>query len=154
MKGIKHLVQCHCVLPQYRRETKPIFHKFVVFSILDEENDKIDNRLVQCENCGTIHKIIDVCKSEIIPGKDESNTVITVLDVKTSIPEKLSKILENNNCDISTWEHAQFVFENELWEEDIIISKETLGDSTSLKILNIKNENKYKIKTINRTDVI
>ena len=41
MPGIKHLIQCHCILPQYRNIDDPIFHKFIVFSKMDSNGDLI-----------------------------------------------------------------------------------------------------------------
>ena len=35
MAGIKHLIECHCMLPQYRNKKDRQYHKFVVFSIID-----------------------------------------------------------------------------------------------------------------------
>ena len=64
MQGFKHLVQCHCILPQYRKMKDPVFHKFVVFSTIDKK-DNVEPKNVQCNNCGVIHKVFDICKSEI-----------------------------------------------------------------------------------------
>ena len=46
--GIKHLIECNCVLPQYQNTKKPIFHKFTVFSIIDEDN-QIQDKNVICQ---------------------------------------------------------------------------------------------------------
>lgn len=153
MKGLKHLIQCHCVLPQYRRQDDPIFHKFTVFSIV-REDDSVETKYVQCENCGVIHKVFDICKSEIISGNDESQTVLTVEDIKMSLPDKVSHILDSYNCDISTWEHVEFLFANEMWGTEIILKKEENEESTNLKILQINGSDKIRIKTANRKDVI
>ena len=62
LEGVRHLIECHCTLPQYRNANPPVYHKFVVFSVLDE--DAIQKKLVQCNNCGIIHKVVDLCKKK------------------------------------------------------------------------------------------
>ena len=153
MKGIRHLIQCHCVLPQFRRRSTPVFHKFPVFSIFDS-NDTIEKKFAQCENCGVIHKVIDLCRSEILSGKDELISIMSIVDIKLSMPDKLSNMLETYNCDISTWEHVQFIIDSELWGESVAIKKDEHEDISSIKILEINGENKFKIKTVTRKEVI
>ena len=153
MKGIRHLIECHCVLPQYRRRDIPVFHKFPVFSIVDKQ-DNISDKIVQCENCGTVHRVYDVCRSEILAGKDETRAALTIEDIKFSISEKLSNILESYNCDISIWEHVEFIIANEIWGTELVLKKETQEEVTNLKILQINGEDKLRIKTASRKDVI
>ena len=105
-EGVKHLVQCHCILPQYRNRPEPVFHKFTVFSVV--ENDSVVEKISQCPNCGVIHKIIDICKSEILIGKDENRTLIEKSDLALSLPEKVIDLLETYSCDLPTWEHCAF----------------------------------------------
>ena len=110
MAGIKHLIQCHCILPQYRRMKNPIFHKFTVYSKWNKDGGIID-KISQCNNCGVIHKIIDICKSEIIPGKDESRLITHLDDIKIMLPQDLASILENYDCDLPTYENAKFILD-------------------------------------------
>ena len=65
MTGVLHLIECHCCLPQYKNSKKPVYHKFKVFSILDD-GDTVISKHSQCNNCGVVHHVIDICKSEII----------------------------------------------------------------------------------------
>ena len=64
MNGFKHLVQCHCVLPQFRRRPEPVFHLFVVFSVLGND-DKVEPKYAECNNCGAVHHVTEVGQSEI-----------------------------------------------------------------------------------------
>jgi len=153
MKGIRHLIQCHCVLPQYRRKDTPIFHKFTVFSVI-KSNDAVEKKIVQCENCGIIHRVFDICRSEILVGKDESETVLTIEDIRHSLPDKIVHILDSYNCDVSVWEHIEFLIDNEQWGEEIVIKKETQEETTNLKILKLNGPDKIRIKTANRKDII
>ena len=58
VEGVKHLIQCHCVLPQYRNANPPMFHKFVTFSVVDDDQFKA---------------IIDSWRSDHIWKKDNHN---------------------------------------------------------------------------------
>ena len=78
--GIKHHIQCLCVLPQYRKKENPPYHEFVVFSIIDE-SDTMEEKHAQCNNCGVIHRVIDVCKSEIATNRAEIS-FLTMDDIK------------------------------------------------------------------------
>ena len=42
---IKHLVECQCILKIFEKKTKPLYHKFIVFSVIDE-NDNILEKFV------------------------------------------------------------------------------------------------------------
>lgn len=144
-EGIRHLVQCHCVLPQYRKRKDPVFHKFLVFSILD--NGICTPKLSQCNNCGQLHNVVDICKSELLSGRDESNTIPNEIDIGMSISDKLKHILESNNCDITLWEQAQFYEENKLWGNKIILSKDEIKNNIQVKYLLFVDDKKFKIQT-------
>jgi hypothetical protein len=146
MHGVKHLIQCHCVLPQYRGRHEPFFHKFTVFSLINDD-DSVTPRFSQCNNCQVIHKVIGICKSEIVPGVDESSAILTVSDIRTSIPEKFCKVMDKHSCDQASWEHLKFIMEGQMWGESIIISREVLGDSTQLKLLRINDRDNYALET-------
>ena len=64
----KHLIECQCTLKIFENKTKPLYHKFVVFSLLEDEN--IEEKYVTCNNCDIVHRVYDICKSEIKWGKE------------------------------------------------------------------------------------
>ena len=143
VEGLKHLIQCHCVLPQYRNANPAIFHKFVVFSLV--EDDVVKEKIVQCNNCGVLHRISDHCKSEIIHGKDSSSAVRTVEDVELNIPEKLAAYLKSQQVDIATWEQVEWVLDNPQ-DSEIVIRRDEQGDRTNLKILTIKKDKTFRTR--------
>ena len=98
MPGTKHLIECHCVLPQFKNAKNPQYHKFVVFSLFDESGGIIP-KYAQCNNCGVVHNIIDICKSEIQVGREHAS-LIDIKDCKMLLPKDLVSILENYNCDL------------------------------------------------------
>ena len=79
--GIKHLIECHCVLPQFRNRLDAVYHRFVVFSIIDADDNMVP-KYAQCNNCGVIHKVIDVMTSEVALGNDNDAAVISIDDIK------------------------------------------------------------------------
>ena len=134
--GTKHIIQCHCILPQYKMMKDPVFHKFIVFSLIDS-NDDIIPKFSQCNNCGVIHKVIDICKSEIVHGFEDESAILNIADIKTSLSKDIVSILETYNCDIATWEHVLDVIEEERWGENIILNRNIIDSQQNVKVLNI-----------------
>lgn len=141
----RHLIQCHCILPQYRKRTDPVFHKFVVFSIID--NDKVEEKIVQCPNCNVVHNIVDLCKSEIVEGKDETRSIVDIDDLKISLPEKLINILESYSVDLPIWEHASFILEEKMWNERIKLTSDETNEKSISKFLLFLAADSFKIIT-------
>lgn len=142
MDGFKHLVQCHCILPQYRDRKDPVFHKFVVFSEIDD-NDQVKPKNAQCNNCGVIHKVFDICKSEIVHSKEEMKTLISKKDIQLMLPNKLSEILDAYNVDIATWEQAKFIIKNKKWGSHILLNRDETDYEETGKILKIIDSNEF-----------
>ena len=149
LDGIRHLIECHCVLPQYRNRNPPVFHKFVVFSIVSD--DQVQKKLAQCNNCGILHRIVDICKSEIVHGLEEGSSLRTIEDLKVSLPQRLSDFLVTQKLDISAWELVEFLIDNKL-ERDVVLSKTESGDITQLKILQINADGSFKVRNETRQD--
>ena len=146
--GIKHLIQCHCILPQYRNKKNPVFHKFVVFSIIDD-SDTCKSKIVNCNNCGISHRVYDLCKSELLTGNEDTRSVMKKEDFKLSLPSSLYDLLNSYNCEIHDWEHVLHIFQNNLWyTEDcfIILSRDTDEDSISGKLLRITGAGAFRIE--------
>ena len=72
---VKHLIECHCTLPQYRNRPDIVYHKFPVFSLL--ESDSVVEKLARCNNCDAVHRVFDVCKSEIFIGDLDISAIKT-----------------------------------------------------------------------------
>lgn len=150
--GQKHLITCRCFLPQFKHRKEPVFHKFIVFSIINDDNT-VQVKNAQCVNCGMVHKVIDICRSEIL-GKDETRSVVTISDIKISLPEKLTGILENNNADLPTWEAAQFLLENKQWGSFVVLSTENVDGEKTGKILKILGETLFRVEAFSRKEVV
>ena len=137
MAGDKHLIQCHCVLPQFRKRPDPIFHKFVVFSNISESGDVMP-KIVKCNNCGVLHKVTDFCKSEMIYGIDESFATMTIADLSRQIPDSIKEILETHRCDIATWEQVGDIIQNNEWGTSSVIAKDTISGINTDKASNYR----------------
>jgi hypothetical protein len=148
MQGTKHLIECSCFLPQNKNKTKIVYHKFVVFSIIDDE-DAVIEKLAQCNNCGVIHRVYDICQSEILVGREDSkSSILTQNEISLMLPSAVSNVLSTYNADLATWEQALFNFENKI-ENLIIVSKE-MDPVTFLmkgKIMKIIKGGSVKIET-------
>lgn len=153
MKGYKHLIECHCVLPQYRKMANPLFHKFVVFSMEDDEGNVIP-KMSQCNNCGAIHRVVDFCKSEIAPGKDETKSVITKIDVARSLPKQLVEVLDEYQMEVPDFELAKFYVDNQQWGSIIVLSREVEGEGYAGKVLNFVGPDRYRIDPYFDTDMV
>jgi len=151
--GIKHLINCHCVLPQYRRKPNPIFHKFVVFSIVSDD-DIVEAKIVTCNNCSVLHRIIDICKSEFIYNKEDTRSVITIDDIKVMLPDKMVDILESYDVDLPTWEQASFLIDSKKWNSYLILTSEFIDSRTEGKLLRILGESLYKVEPFFRSEYV
>ena len=145
MQGVKHLLECHCILPQFKNRNPTIFHKFVAFSVIDD-SDTVVSTQVQCNNCGTIHKIVDLCRSEIISGKDESKLVEKVEDVSVSLPKSIVDLFKTYNLEISDYQKARFILENQMWDSTILLSSETEEDSKVGKLLRFTSRDSFRVE--------
>jgi hypothetical protein len=135
--GTRHLIECNCILPQYKKRKNPIFHKFPVFSIIDEE-DNVEEKIVACNNCGILHKVTEIGQSTLLP-KENVRFLKTIDEIKPNLPEDLVAMLEQNDCDISVWEEAEFIINERLYEKQkdvfILLGSEEVDEMTLGKIL-------------------
>jgi hypothetical protein len=91
--------------------------------------------------------VYDLCKSEIVTGKDELRSVSTKKEVGFSIPGDLRDLLETYGCDLPTWELIKFVLDEQRWGEKIILSHETVGDETTGKVLTVVSGDRFMLES-------
>lgn len=146
-KGVKHLVQCHCMLPHYKSSPEPVFHQFVVFSIVNLASDTVVPKFSECNNCGAVHKIVDFCKSEIVTGREDLKSQLSLRDLKHSLPESLFELLESYNKTLPDFEHAQFILENQLWEDFIVLTREEIEDYVQGKLVRFITHDRFRVES-------
>lgn len=148
----RHLIECQCILKIFEKKTKPLYHKFAVFSLFDDE-DNVEEKYVSCNNCGSIHRVYDIFKSEIMWGKDGYEGLVNKIEdiafnLENNGQQKLVEILTSNKIeDVSIWEYAEYITENSL-EGHIVLNKNDIKDKTVMKVLYI-NDKGFKIKNEN-----
>jgi len=150
MQGIKHLIECHCVLPQFRDRRVPLYHSFVAFSILDDD-DNVIPKYSQCNNCGVIHRVIDVTKSEVALGNDNAAAVVSIDDLRHSVPESVANVLDSYGVDVATWEETVFLIENAMWGSTVTLVSDESGDEIHGKQLRFMRNMQFKIEPFIRT---
>jgi hypothetical protein len=130
-----------------------VYHKFVVFSEVDDSDTVVASN-VQCNNCGTVHKIYDICKSEISAGKDESAAVEKKEDVALSLPKQLVELMETYSLEICDYQMARHIIENKSWNTTIVLSFESEGEKSSGKILKFLAEDRFRVESFSRQEIL
>lgn len=143
-EGIKHTISCLCVLPQYRKQANPPYHQFVVFSTIDD-SDVIEPKMAECNNCGVIHNVIDLCKSEVVTTRDELN-LLTRKDIGYMLPQQVRELLETYDCDLPTWEQALFIVNEKKWGSFIVLDRTSTDEGSDGKMLRFKKGGRYMIE--------
>lgn len=151
--GLKHLIQCRCILPQFKRLKNPPRHQFITFSVIGDDNVAIP-KFVQCNNCGIIHKVTDVGRSEIVSGREFMSSIMSIDEIKASLPEKLAGVMETNNCDLPTWEAVKFIIENQRWGEFVVLSSDEEDGTRQGKYVTILGETLFKVDSFTREEVV
>lgn len=152
-KGIKHLIRCRCFLPQFKGKPNPPNHQFVVFSVLDDE-DVIKASFAQCNNCGLIHKVTDICVSEIMPGRENMSSILSIDEIKVGMSEQLVALLETHQVDQATWEQAAWILEKERWGDPVILSSELVDGIRQGKYVRIIGKNLFKVDSFAREEIV
>lgn len=146
-RGHKHIVTCKCILQQYKTQVDPPLYAFKVFSIVSDE-DTVEPSYAQCPNCGLIHKVVDICVSEFV-SREEMKSLETIEEIKTSLPEKLLRVLSSSekDIDIATWQDIKFTLENQEFGKNIILSITRESGDVIYKFLTIFSETLFRVQT-------
>ena len=149
MSFVKHLVECQCVLNIFKNKTKAIYHKIPVFSLIDEEGN-VKEKYIACNNCGIIHRVYEVCKSEIKWGHEDDKSMIPDKDdIKFNLEaqgyEKIVSIFEQNDLEICDWEILEYSLDNGI-ECDIVLNRVESDNNVIIKIISISSDGKFKLK--------
>lgn len=152
LNGVKHLITCRCVLPQFKRRPNPPQHQFVVFSVINDD-DTVKMKFVQCNNCGIVHKVTEVNRSEVV-SRESMGSLSTIDDIKVGLPTNLATVLEANSADLPTWENAQFIYENKRWGSFVVLATDEEEGLRQGKYVMILGENLIKVETFAREEIV
>lgn len=145
------MITCRCILQQFKSKKNPPLHGFVVFSVVGNDN-LVVQKYAQCNNCGIVHKIVDLCKSEIVSGKENMPSIVSVDDIKCSLPSSYCEVLEKNSADLATWENIQFLLEKKMWGSHVVLTSELNEDVRTGKILIVLGESLLKVDSFMREE--
>lgn len=82
------------------------------------------------------------------------NSMVKIDDIKASLSKNLVDILERHEVDLATWENAQFILENKLWGEFVVIAQEEEDGTRQGKYVRIMGENLFKIESFIRSEIL
>ena len=150
--GIKHLLQCRCILPTMKNRKDPPLHKFKVFSL--QENGKIVEKMVTCNNCGVVHRVYEVCKSEILNNVEGTRSSVTIEDISLMMTESILNILKSYEKELPDYEHVKFMIEEERVGEFIILSQEFNEGRRTGKVLKYKGNSRFEIEPFSMSEII
>ena len=88
-----------------------------------------------------------MCKSDIKVGSEDLPTIRTIEDISFSLPDKINKLLLENNCLIDTYEEIEYIFDNEVYPSTVFIGRKRIDEDVNLKMLEIKSESRFSIKS-------
>lgn len=149
---MKHLVTCRCVLPQFKRSPNPPQHQFVVFSVVGDDNNVVP-KYAQCNNCGIIHRVVEINRSEVIQGKEMMGSIPTVEDIKLGLPDKLGAMLEANSADLPTWEAVQHLYRTKQWGGFAVLTTDEDGGMKQGKYVRLLGESLFQVEAFERNEV-
>ena len=150
--GIKHLLQCRCILPTLKKRKDPPLHQFKVFSI--QENGKIVEKMVTCNNCGVVHRVHEVCRSSIMNNVEGTKSSVTIDDISLMIPESILSILKSYEKELPDYEHIKFMLDDEKVGEFIILSQEFNEGRRTGKVLKYKGNRRFEIEPFSMAETI
>jgi len=150
-KGVKHLIQCRCILPTLKGRSNPPLHSFIVFSIIDE-NGSLIGKNVSCNNCGVMHHVTEVCTSSIVQSVDGSSSQVSIDDIAMFLPDSVKNILESYSKELPDYEHVKFMIDENITNEFVVLDQEFNEGKKSGKILKYKGSNKFEIEPFSRKE--
>lgn len=144
--GQLHLIECHCILPLYKQSIPRVYHKFSVYSKINEKSGNVIPKYVNCNNCGITHFVYELCRSEIKTGKEDINSVRSVEEICVSLPDNIVEILTKNKSTIDLYEKIEDILEQGVFPSKCILSRERIGEEYIIKYIVIKGKNSIKIE--------
>jgi len=150
--GIKHLIECRCILPTMKNRDNAPLHKFKVFSI--QEKDQVIEKMVTCNNCGIVHRVYEICKSEILHNVEGTRSSITIEDISLMLPETVLKILNSYEKELPDFEHVKFMIEENKAGDFITLSQEFNDGRKTGKVLKYKGNSRFEIEPFSRSEIL
>jgi len=71
----KHLIECQCTLSIFKNKNTLIYHKIPVVNFYDDNEDLMEKYII-CDNCGVVHRVYEIFKSEIKWGMENLKSLV------------------------------------------------------------------------------
>lgn len=141
---ICHTVECQCILPIYSKVERPVYHSFVVFSTIEAES--LEEKYVECNNCGVIHQITNINKSNIISDTTKyKSLVVNKEDLSYSLPSKYLDFLTKKKVEeVYIWEKINFLLENNL-SELVLFNRSQIDNYIVCEFIEVIDKDNFKI---------
>lgn len=141
---ICHAIECQCILPVYSKVEKPVYHQFIVFSQL--QDDMIEEKYVECNNCGIIHQITGCNKSNLISDTTNyKSLVVNKEDLSYNLPSKYLDFLTSRNVEeIYIWEKINYLLENNI-KELVLFKRSSIENYIICEFIEIIDKDNFKI---------
>lgn len=141
---ICHTLECQCILPIYNKVEKPVYHSFVVFSTFVD--DSLEEKYVECNNCGVVHQVLNVNKSNIISDVTKyKSLVVSKEDLSYNLPSKYLDFLTKKNIEeVYIWEKINFLLENDI-SEKVLFNRSQIDNYTVCEFIEVIDKDKFKI---------
>ena len=94
-------------------------------------------------NSFIINEIVKKIKSKIQIG----GGIRTIDDIKLSLPNDIVDLLNSYSCLLPTWEQAEFIFQEQDWGAEIVLTREELDEIVTGKLLKIENGTAFKVES-------
>jgi hypothetical protein len=104
-------------------------------------------KYADCNNCGAVHKVYDICKSTLVIGQEDIRSKMSKSDFKFSLSSDVFEVLQQYNRELPDFEYAQFITDNEKWGSTIVLSREELDGTVQGKTLRFVEKNKLRIES-------
>jgi hypothetical protein len=92
-----------------------------------------------------VHKVVDLCKSELT-SKEESRSIPAIQDIELSVGPDLASLLKSYDCDLATWEQAEWIVLSKAYDNFVILSKEEIDDEIHGKRLLFLENGRFRIE--------
>lgn len=125
---------------------------FAVFSVVEDDGE-FRVRFAQCNNCGIIHRVTEFNRSVVV-SREAMGSLVSIDDVRASLPARLADLLEANNVDLATWEMASFIVENKRWGDFVVLAADEESGLRQGKYVRILGEALFKVESFTREEIV
>ena len=104
----------------------------------------VKDKNMKCPNCGRIHRVIEIGKSEIVAG----GSYRELDDIKRVLPNELVSVLEEHGCDYVVYEECELAIKKRVKNNrKIMLTREHSEDEIFGKCVLIKKNGDFLLES-------